>query len=47
VRAADPILELHYRDGERLNAALPLAARAIVVEDEPPVLPPLIADEIV
>jgi len=47
VRAADPILELHYRDRGQLEAALPLAARAIVVEDEPPALPPLIAGEIV
>jgi pyrimidine-nucleoside phosphorylase len=36
VRAGDPILELHYRTIARRDAARPLAAGAIVIDDSPP-----------
>jgi pyrimidine-nucleoside phosphorylase len=36
VRAGDPILELHYRDRGRLDAALALAKRSIAIGDVPP-----------
>jgi pyrimidine-nucleoside phosphorylase len=36
VQAGEPVLELHYRSPARLAAALPLASRAIVVDDAPP-----------
>jgi len=35
VRAGDPILELHYRDRARLDAALALAKRSIAIGDVP------------
>jgi pyrimidine-nucleoside phosphorylase len=46
VRAGDPVLELHYRDRSRLDAALSLATRAIVVGDTPPVARSLILAEV-
>ena len=46
VAAGDPVLELHYRDRSRLDAALPLATRAITVGDTPPVPRPLILAEV-
>jgi pyrimidine-nucleoside phosphorylase len=42
VRAGDPILELHYRTITRRDAARPLAARAIVIDDSPPARRPQI-----
>jgi thymidine phosphorylase len=42
VRPGEPILELHYRDQAKLDAALALAARAIIVGDEAPRPRPLI-----
>jgi pyrimidine-nucleoside phosphorylase len=36
VGRGDAVLELHYRDARRLETALPLAARAITLGDEPP-----------
>ena len=38
VSAGDPILELHYREQAKLDAALVLASRAITIGDAPPVL---------
>ncbi len=46
VRAGQPILEIHYRDRARLESALPLAARAIVIGDAPPDPAPLIIGEV-
>src|SRR5262249_20201215 len=46
VRAADPILELHYRDRARLDRAIPLALRAIEIEDAPPAVKPLVVGEV-
>ena len=46
VQAGDPILELHYRDRARLEAALPLASAAITVGDAPPPPRRLILDEV-
>jgi pyrimidine-nucleoside phosphorylase len=46
VAAGDPVLELHYRDPPRLDAALPLAAAAITIGDAPPVPRPLILGEV-
>jgi thymidine phosphorylase len=44
VRAGDPVLELHYRTIARRDAAWPLAARAIVIDESPPPCrPPIIA----
>jgi pyrimidine-nucleoside phosphorylase len=46
VSAGDPVLELHYRDRSRLEAALPLAAGAITIGDAPPAPRPLILAEV-
>jgi len=46
VHAGDPIVELHYRRESDLAAALELVCRAIEIADEPPVLLPLIVEEI-
>jgi pyrimidine-nucleoside phosphorylase len=46
VRSGDGVLELHYRDPGRLQTALPLAARAIVLADEPPAAAALILGEV-
>ena len=46
VAAGDPVLELHYRDRSRLDAALPLAAGAITIGETPPAPRPLILAEV-
>jgi pyrimidine-nucleoside phosphorylase len=46
VAAGDPVLEMHYRDRSRLEAALPLLQRSIVLGDAPPETRPLIVDEV-
>jgi pyrimidine-nucleoside phosphorylase len=46
LRAGDPVLELHYRDRARLGAAAALAARAIKIEDNQPIVEPLVVGEV-
>ena len=46
VRAGDPLLELHYRDHAKLEAALTLAGRAVAIGDERPAPRPLIVGEV-
>jgi thymidine phosphorylase len=46
VRAGDAVLELHYRDRARLDAALALAARAVTIGDERPPAARLIVGEV-
>jgi len=46
VSARDPILELHYRDPAKLDAALALARRAITIGDEAPARRAIIAGEV-
>jgi len=46
VRAGDPILELHYRDRARLDAALPLATRSIAVSEGRPATRPLLVGDV-
>jgi pyrimidine-nucleoside phosphorylase len=46
VKAGDAVLELHYRDRARLETAVPLAIRSIVVGDEKPAVRSLIIDEV-
>ena len=46
VGKGDPVLELHYRDRSRLDAALPLATGAIMIGDTPPVRRSLILGEV-
>jgi pyrimidine-nucleoside phosphorylase len=46
VRAGDPILELHYRDRARLDAATRLTSRAITIDDRRPPAAPLIVAEV-
>jgi pyrimidine-nucleoside phosphorylase len=46
LRAGDPIVELHYRHERDLAPALDLVGRAIEIADEPPVLLPLIVEEV-
>jgi pyrimidine-nucleoside phosphorylase len=46
VRAGDPILELHYRDRARLDAALPLATRSIKVSEGRSAARPLLVGEV-
>ena len=47
VQAGEAVLELYCsRDGARLDAALPLATRAIIIGDERPHTPPLVLGEV-
>jgi len=46
VHAGDPVLEIHYRDPARLDAALTLAACAIGIGDTPPPAATLIVGEV-
>jgi pyrimidine-nucleoside phosphorylase len=46
VSAHDPILELHYREPAKLDAALVLARRAIAIGDEAPARRAIIAGEV-
>jgi len=46
VSAGDPILEIHYREQAKLDAALVMARRAITIGDEPPVLRAIIVGEV-
>jgi pyrimidine-nucleoside phosphorylase len=46
VRAGDAVVELHYRDRARLDAALALAARAVTIGDERPPAARLIVGEV-
>ena len=46
VGAGDPVLELHYRDPSRLDAALALATTAIAVGETPPAPRPLVLAEV-
>jgi pyrimidine-nucleoside phosphorylase len=46
LRAGDPILELHYREPSKLQAAEALASRAAVIGDARPTLQPLIVGEV-
>ncbi len=46
VSAGDPILELHYREQAKLDAALILISRAITIGDEPPALRAIIVGEV-
>jgi pyrimidine-nucleoside phosphorylase len=46
VRAGDPVLEVHYRDRGRLDAALRLAGGAVTIEDHSPPRRPLIVGEV-
>jgi pyrimidine-nucleoside phosphorylase/thymidine phosphorylase len=42
IRRGDPVLHLHYNDARGLDDAVRLAASAILVEDAPPPVPPLV-----
>jgi pyrimidine-nucleoside phosphorylase len=44
--SGDPVLEVHYRDQATFDAALVLASRAIVIEDQRPALRPLLLGEV-
>ena len=46
VRAGDPILELHFRDRGRLEAATRLTSQAITIGDQRPAATRLIVDEV-
>jgi pyrimidine-nucleoside phosphorylase len=46
VSATDPVLELHFREQSRLDAALLLAELAVEVGDRPPATTPLIVAEV-
>jgi pyrimidine-nucleoside phosphorylase len=46
VRAGAPVLELHYRDRGRLEAAIRLTSQAITIGDEPPAPGRLIVGEV-
>jgi len=46
VNAGDAVLELHYRDRGRLETAAALAARAIVIGDQPPPARRLVVGEV-
>jgi pyrimidine-nucleoside phosphorylase len=46
VRAGDAVLELHYRDRARLDAAVALAVRAVTIGDERPPAVRLIVGEV-
>jgi pyrimidine-nucleoside phosphorylase len=42
VDANDPVMELRYNDGSRLDAAVNLASQAVVIGDQPQPQPPLV-----
>jgi len=46
VRAGAPVLELHFRDQSRLDAAIRLTSQAVVIGDERPAPRPLIVGEV-
>jgi pyrimidine-nucleoside phosphorylase len=46
VRAGDAVVEMHYRDPARLDAAIRLASQAIAIGDEAPPPRPLIVGEV-
>jgi pyrimidine-nucleoside phosphorylase len=46
LRAGDPILELHYREGDRLDRAVALASRAIEMGEQPAAGQSLIVSEV-
>jgi pyrimidine-nucleoside phosphorylase len=46
VKAGDPLLELHYRDTGRLEAARALAQEACAIRDEPPAAAPLVLETV-
>ncbi len=46
VSAGDGILELHYREQAKLDAALTLISRAVTIGDEPPTLRAIIVGEV-
>lgn len=46
VGAGDAVLEIHYRDRSKLDAALALAARAVTTGENPPATAPLIVAEV-
>ncbi|MBS1816292.1 MAG: thymidine phosphorylase [Acidobacteria bacterium] len=46
VDVGDPVLELHYRETAKLDAALALARRSITIADEAPTLRPIIVGEV-
>jgi thymidine phosphorylase len=46
VRAGAPVLELHFRDRGRLDAAMRLTSQAITIGDEPPAPGRLIVGEV-
>ena len=46
VRAGDGVLEMHYRDRGRLEAAIRLAGRAVTIGDEAPAARPVIVGEV-
>ncbi len=46
VAPGDTVFEVHYRDGAKLVAAMPLLAGAFTVGDAPPAAEPLILEEI-
>jgi pyrimidine-nucleoside phosphorylase len=46
VRAGDPVLEMHFRDSAKLDAAIRLTSRAITIGDQPPPARRLIVGEV-
>jgi len=46
LKAGDPVLELHFRDSARLDAAIALASRAITVGDQAPAARRLVVGEV-
>ena len=46
VSAGEPILELHYREQAKLDAALTLVSRAVTIGDAPPALRAIIVGEV-
>ncbi len=46
VRAGDPVLEMHFRDRAKLDAATRLTSRAITIGDQPPAERRLIVGEV-
>ena len=46
VSVGEPILELHYREQAKLDAALTLISRAVTIGDAPPALRAIIVGEV-
>ena len=46
VRQGDVVLVVHHRGGRGLDEAIPLLTSAVRIDDVPPVVPPVVVEEV-